>query len=761
MDPDPWKLWAGFLEGDEGSGKAKEVVAKEKVTRGEEQKEYELEEGLSEVQKIKLFFEKRRPLQVRCGLEMLQRLFETDGEVADKEILPCLQELLADSSLADICSLQCLGAEVVIEAAEGKRLRKEGVREHIFPLAMSMLSTNDSKVIQAWTKAVILLLPLLDTSEVEKTVLPFALENGEVSKSADQRLLCASLVGALASNLSVEAINGPSTSATSKSAPSLFKRAMALCQDTDHNVRGCLALQLTKLAEAFNAKPGTETKIRHDGIVDEVMELLQDEEAEVRGRAVEGTIPLLEHLPANQRANVTAALTHEVYGKAQSRHGDLEMLARNLGPLAAQVWKGMAPEDLEVYMDFLREIPRCANAEARAATAFNAPAFVFALGKQHFEPALEQLVAQLAKDGLPAVRAAMARALAGVASQLDPPAAVEHLQRVLTSLLRDDSAEVRSAMLAKLPALLPLLVQPDADGNDEVVQAISKVLTTIQGQHSFWRQELCVVEAIGLAARAFSPSQVQETLVPALLKSMAQASYRVSLAAGHALLALLRLSRNPQLRADTCHKLTRDWGRSPSFGKRMLYCELCLAVLRHFSRNFFKVFFIDTALEVIKDEVPNVRCRACCLLPVIKRSLKLPFDASLLEIVINSMIRLLKDQDPDVVAAARSVSDQVYKMDELKPAAADPEDDAKRADEEQVHGTLERKHHPIHRPSVESNDPAKAGGGSGWATTKSAGTAKYNSHNTIPKLSVPKASSTGDIGKLSPTAGRGDRKSVV
>eukprot|EP00961_Rhodomonas_salina_P266421 3601398-Rhodomonas_salina.2 len=72
MDPDPWKLWAGFLEGDEGSGKAKEVVAKEKVTRGEEQKEYELEEGLSEVQKIKLFFEKRRPLQVRCGLEMLQ-----------------------------------------------------------------------------------------------------------------------------------------------------------------------------------------------------------------------------------------------------------------------------------------------------------------------------------------------------------------------------------------------------------------------------------------------------------------------------------------------------------------------------------------------------------------------------------------------------------------------------------------------------------------------------------------------------------------
>lgn len=156
------------------------------------------------------------------------------------------------------------------------------------------------QVIQAWTKAVILLLPLLDTSEVEKTVLPFALEvccpsihrpvppshrlswqNGEVSKSADQRLLCASLVGALASNLSVEAINGPSTSATSKSAPSLFKRcgpsrtrvllharhraeltlwrgcsAMALCQDTDHNVRGCLALQLTKLAEAFNAKPG-------------------------------------------------------------------------------------------------------------------------------------------------------------------------------------------------------------------------------------------------------------------------------------------------------------------------------------------------------------------------------------------------------------------------------------------------------------------------------------------------------------------------
>eukprot|EP00287_Rhodomonas_sp_CCMP768_P005792 CAMPEP_0196737106 /NCGR_PEP_ID=MMETSP1091-20130531/14945_1 /TAXON_ID=302021 /ORGANISM="Rhodomonas sp., Strain CCMP768" /LENGTH=264 /DNA_ID=CAMNT_0042080911 /DNA_START=1 /DNA_END=792 /DNA_ORIENTATION=- len=239
---------------------------------------------------------------------------------------------------------------------------------------------------------------------------------------------------------------------------------------------------------------------------------------------------------------------------------------------------------------------------------------------------------------------------------------------------------------------------------------------------------------------------------------MQVSSHRVGVAAGKALLALLRLSRNPQLRAELCHKLTREWGRAASFAKRMLYCDLCLLVLHYFSRNFFKVFFVDTALEVVKDEVPNVRCRACRLLPVIKRSLKLPFDASLLEIVINNMIRLLKDQDPDVVAAARSVSDQVYKMDELKPIASDPEDDAKRMDEEQVHGTLERKGYHVHRPSAESGEASGSAKGAGFASNRPGGAgAKHAGHGTsaVPKLAgVPKTALSGPEqgkGPLSPT----------
>jgi len=57
------------------------------------------------------------------------------------------------------------------------------------------------------------------------------------------------------------------------------------------------------------------------------------------------------------------------------------------------------------------------------------------------------------------------------------------------------------------------------------------------------------------------------------------------------------------------------------------------------------------------------------------------------------MMRLQKDKDSDVVLAARQVSDEVHKMEELKPAGNDSEDDARRADEDTVHGHLERKHH--------------------------------------------------------------------
>eukprot|EP00960_Hanusia_phi_P008349 238085-Hanusia_phi.AAC.5 len=184
--------------------------------------------------------------------------------------------------------------------------------------------------------------------------------------------------------------------------------------------------------------------------------------------------------------------------------------------------------------------------------------------------------------------------------------------------------------------------------------------------------------------------------------------------------------------------------------------------------------------QVLRDSVPNVRRRACLLLPQLRRTLQLPFDVHMLENLTNALLRLVKvtllllpsslhlftcaalvflsstspcvrscspapsllplsplpsppssflcfahdeqDKDPEVLRIATSVSQEVYQLDEVRTIQQDPEDvrqagrgeggkgrdedeaegkkvdgllmdaqEVKRADEESVHGNLERK----------------------------------------------------------------------
>jgi serine/threonine-protein phosphatase 4 regulatory subunit 4 len=88
-------------------------------------------------------------------------------------------------------------------------------------------------------------------------------------------------------------------------------------------------------------------------------------------------------------------------------------------------------------------------------------------------------------------------------------------------------------------------------------------------------------------------------------------------------------------RDEVCQRLIADFARGQSFWHRMLFVDACQHLLDTFSRIFFKSNFFFIVLELAKDRVANVRMKLCEMLPLLKRTLKLPKDNTALERLVH------------------------------------------------------------------------------------------------------------------------------
>ena len=346
MELDPWLSWAEFDDFSDGGGKVQEI---KKVKREEEEKEYTVDEDLTEIERAILFIKNKRSLQIHCAVEILKRQLVEEQENAETQLLPLVLTITSDATQKfkeeDIIH-QTLIANVLSESLEAGAITSTAASKHILPKCLNYVNAQSNEVRDPWLKVLNLLIPLLPKEDIESSVLPLALALGEVSKTAEQRLLCAKMVGVLVSYLSPAVALQPPKASHNKledNTVSLFDRAIALCQDTDHRVRACLALQLPSVAQMLvrriaageGATPhqGSNGKLLAatmaqmkissssipQGLMDklnlvkeEIEELLRDEESEVREHAVEGAAALLKELPKAVKPSLAIFLTNEV-----------------------------------------------------------------------------------------------------------------------------------------------------------------------------------------------------------------------------------------------------------------------------------------------------------------------------------------------------------------------------------------------------------------------------------------------------------------
>ena len=112
--------------------------------------------------------------------------------------------------------------------------------------------------------------------------------------------------------------------------------------------------------------------------------------------------------------------------------------------------------------------------------------------------------------------------------------------------------------------------------------------------------------------------------------------------------------------SDFCH------GRSCH--SRGLFIVICKYFIELYSKAFFKEHLFEYVLPLTTDPVPNIRMRACTLLPSLKRLIKLPYDNALkgsLEQYVRKLL-ISDEHDKDVTLARTKVSHSSGHVRELR-----------------------------------------------------------------------------------------------
>lgn len=175
-----------------------------------------------------------------------------------------------------------------------------------------------------------------------------------------------------------------------------------------------------------------------------------------------------------------------------------------------------------------------------------------------------------------------------------------------------------------------------------------------------WRAQRAVLAAWEKLPEGFPPEMVKKDIVPVCLRvaTAGHVAAPVQFAAGRALCAILRRTRSIQTRNEIIQKILRELCHGKSFASRALFVRLCAGPLFSlFSRKFFRDHFLPGAVDRLSDPVPNVRLQVVPLLPALKRRVRLPEDAPLLERLSRALSELGSAHDRDVAAAVHLVAE--------------------------------------------------------------------------------------------------------
>ncbi|KAF0685003.1 Aste57867_23032 [Aphanomyces stellatus] len=489
-------------------------------------------------------------------------------------------------------------------------LSEDQVTRQILPLVLEFVHDLQQKDhAESASQCIAATIPRL-TGSVKKTqIIRIGIEKGDVSQGAGSRLICCLILGVLtASNLlSEQDIDGL-----------FFQKMMALCQDTDAEVRKCMCMQLDTLARAVGQAKACSS------LLPELLELLQDEEEQVKVMAFRTILSLYDFFPKKERAEAIMPVLAEIIESPPTYL--IAPLASLFGRLAFKLFtlSDFTPDHTTTFQTCYNKLSRSDDPDIRLACAYNFPAAVKSFGAGQYSSQLDELLQAFTQDKAEPVRITIVSGLHEVAQLLGPQRAQRYIKAISLNLFKDESAAVQGQLIARLPDLMPHLCT--AADDDQKTAYVDAILKAILHHHTIigvgrWRDQHLVLGALGQFPAFCSPTQLFERVCPLLFELMNAGARPVQLEAARVLVAVNRDNKIAANRVNVLLRLRKEYALGKSYWQRTLYLDACDHASTCYSTHYFRLNYLDPAIDLLDDPVPNVRLKALAHLPRWKHAL--------------------------------------------------------------------------------------------------------------------------------------------
>ncbi|GBG66440.1 hypothetical protein CBR_g61483 [Chara braunii] len=626
------------------AGGVREVPRKEGLKSGEEIQRLTVDENLTELDRMALYLlPSAHPLQQSCALDKLPAIYKEHGRIAHIALFPTFMRSLDEFAL----QTQAAAGEVLADILSDPSQSKE-IALWLLPAVVKMLSSNrNDEVIKAWLSALYAMAPSLPVKNLKDDLFKLAMSKGEVEETGRSRAVCACILGAISPLLKQEDIERL-----------YLDKAMALCQDTDAEVRGAMSMQLAAIAKAV----GVDVTVRV--VLPELYELLNDEEVEVKTTAFQGMVEMLDLLPPEIRIKGILPFFKQFATATDVRI--MAAVANEFGNVVGKMAADLSDDDMQGLLEHYKNLCRKSGEDIRPACAQNLPAVLRALGARRYALVLHALHIQLAQDSSVTVRKTIAAGLQEVSKIIGKERTAGYLKDIAVQLLKDGNREVQEEMIRNVGGILgQFMVTAPQQRASVYTSLLPAVLQAESNIGNRWRLHLALLETFPQFPTYFTSEQNYEHFIPLCFRYMANGALPVKSAAGFAMAVLIRSNKKASQRYELSQKVVREFAKGRSYWSRLTYTIFCEHALSVCSSRFFKDFFFDAAVDVVQDAIASVRMRACLLLPKLKAAIKLPEDVFALERINFCATQRMNDNDPEVAQIAHSIAEE-YKYSSVR-----------------------------------------------------------------------------------------------
>ncbi|KAL8608669.1 hypothetical protein ACOMHN_002898 [Nucella lapillus] len=635
-----------------------------------------VDEQLTDIERAVYLLSSGQEVQRISVITALPALLKDCHDECMKRVVPKVREVLHVAQQ----DMQLAAASAFLQILQEKLVPLDVYTNTFLKTVVTCVDNKDPEAAAAWLSTLLDVIGILPTEIIKSDILSIAINKGQLQQPVSVRLSCCKILGEIATKFDPLLVQ-----------KDILPVVQQLCQDVEHEVRACMCSHLDSVAQGLGSE---NTK---SAILPELVELTNDEESDVRITGLDTVINILSMLDDDTKVSTIVPLVCKFCQKAlQAEDSTLPAVAKYSGKLCHGLLSNFTEEQKQWFLDFYKKLCKVGLSEkkglekmasvqltlggssyeeenwqtqTRLNAAHNLPAMVIYAGSKNFKSELLPTLTSLCKDPHYLVRRMTACGFHEISRIMGMQVMI--LFPDLINLLHDDSIEVLHGIVSNLPVSIEILSKAGSSLSDTKANALQDVVNAFLSSEAVvfssnnWRLQEDMLRNMSCLGRICSQDLLYNRVIPILVAKMKLGrALPVRYAASRSLLILMRFLHRLEQRELLTHMLIQDFCHGYSFHNRGLFIIMCKYFIELYSKAFFKEHLFEYVLPLTTDPVPNIRMRACSLLPSLKRLIKLPYDNALkgsLEQYVRKM--LISDEKDRDVAKARAKA--VDEMDQI------------------------------------------------------------------------------------------------